>query len=136
MGNDNVIDKHSPFLPLKGEISQRTIDAGVRTVLNVASAWMLSDHQTENLLSIGNDRLQGWQRGEIESLTAEQLERISLVLGIYKTLQILLPGAAADGWVHRPNTASLFGSRPAIEVMCTSLEGLVSVKRYLLAQSV
>ncbi|WP_370542917.1 hypothetical protein [Halomonas sp. KM-1] len=46
-------------------------------------------------------------------LDVNQLERMSLILGIYKALQILLP--RADAWLRRPNHNPLFaGQLPLI----------------------
>src|SRR5947209_1747832 len=42
-------------------------------------------------------------------LSSDTLERISHVLGIFKSLNVLLPRhEAADAWIRRPNTAALF----------------------------
>ena len=62
-----------------------------------------------------------------------RFERISHVLGIYKSLEILLPDpSAADGWVRRPNRAELFQGEPALELMIRGgITGLFAVRRYL-----
>ena len=64
------------------------------------------------------------------------LERLSYLLGIYKSLQILLPDpVAADAWVRRPNTALLFGGRSALERMLSGqVADLYVVREYLDAQ--
>ena len=54
-------------------------------------------------------------------------------MGIYKSLQILLPeAAAADAWVRKPNAALLFGGRSALDRMLAgNVSDLNLVRRYL-----
>ena len=70
------------------------------------------------------------------SLTADTLERISYVLGIYKALRILLPTeAAANEWIHKPNSAYLFGGNSALEkLMKGHVIDLADVRRYVDAE--
>ena len=64
------------------------------------------------------------------------MERISYILGIYRALQILFKDAKlADGWVRRPNTASPFGGRSALDRMLSgNVADLFVVRRYLDAE--
>ena len=64
------------------------------------------------------------------------LERLSYLFGIYAALQILLPVAErADEWVRKPNSAPLFGGRPALERMLGGqVSDLFVVRQYLDAQ--
>ncbi len=61
------------------------------------------------------------------------LERLSNLLGIWKSLQILLPeAAAADAWLRQPNTAAPFGGRSALDRMLAgNVSDLHLVRRYL-----
>lgn len=69
-------------------------------------------------------------------LPRDTLERLSLVFGIYKALQVLLPvPERADAWPRRPNDAPLFGGRTALERMLTGMTSdLYVVRTYLDAQ--
>ena len=66
-------------------------------------------------------------------LSSDTLERISHVLGIFKSLNVLLPRhESADGWIRRPNNAPLFKGRTALEYMLSGrFEDLVAVRHYL-----
>lgn len=77
-----------------------------------------------------------WKREREASLGRDVLERISYVLGIYKSLSILFPDAErADAWVHRPNSAPAFGGRSALERMLSgNVADLYVVREYLDAQ--
>jgi len=66
-------------------------------------------------------------------LSRDTLERLSNLLGIYKSLQILLPDAtSADAWVRQPNQAPQFGGRSALQHMLAgNVSDLNDVRRYL-----
>ena len=77
-----------------------------------------------------------WKKNPNTVLPKDTLERISYILGVYKALQILLPNdRAADEWVRRPNAASLFGGRSALDRMLSGqVADLFVVRQYLDAQ--
>ena len=70
------------------------------------------------------------------ALPHDTLERISYIMGIYKALKILLPTEQqANEWVHRPNTAPLFGGGSAMQKMLGGhVADLADVRRYLDSQ--
>src|SRR5574337_489649 len=69
-------------------------------------------------------------------LLGDPPERISYLLGIWKSLQILFPDPAqADAWLHKPNAAPLFGGHSALERMLSgNVADLYVVRQYLDAQ--
>ena len=77
-----------------------------------------------------------WKKNPNTVLPKDTLERISYILGVYKALQILLPNdQAADEWVRRPNAASLFADRSALDRMLSGqVADLFVVRQYLDAQ--
>ena len=109
--------------------------AGLRAFVRIAAAWGLSvDEQLTLLGSPPRSTFFAWRKTPAKaSLSRDTLERLSNILGIYKSLQILLPDAdAADGWVRKPNTAPLFGGRPALDRMLAgNSSDLHAVRRYL-----
>ncbi len=118
----------------------KTAGAALRTFFNIATAWDLNETEAMTLLGF-DDRTRStyfkWKREpEKARLTKEKLERLSYIFGIYKDLQILLPKAeSADGWVRRPNDATPFGGRPALERMLSgNVADLYVVRKYLDAQ--
>jgi hypothetical protein len=70
---------------------------------------------------------------EVKGLHRDQLDRLSYILGIYGALRVLFPHSSdsRDGWVSRPNTATLFGGRPPVEVMRSSMIGLYQTFAHL-----
>jgi hypothetical protein len=109
--------------------------AGLRAFFKIAEAWSLSAEEQIILLgSPGRSTFFKWkQTPQAARLGRDTLERLSLILGIYKALQILLPDPhAADTWIKRANSAPPFGGRPALERMVAgNVSDLVAVRQYL-----
>ena len=111
--------------------------AGLRAFFRIAEAWGLGVEEQITLLgSPGRSTYFKWKREGATSLPRDVLERISYILGIYKALQILLPEpVAADAWLRRPNAATLFGGRSALERMLSgNVSDLYLVRQYLDAE--
>jgi hypothetical protein len=77
-----------------------------------------------------------WKRQQDGMPGRDTIERISYLLGIWKSLQILFPDPQqADAWLHRPNQAPLFGGHSALERMLSgNVADLYVVRQYLDAQ--
>ena len=111
--------------------------AGLRAFVNIAEAWKLSVAEQLALLGIASrSTFFKWRRERNPKLPRDTLERLSYLLGIYKSLQILLPDPhAADEWVRKPNDAAPFGGRPALTRMLSGqVADLYVVREYLDAQ--
>ena len=63
----------------------------------------------------------------------DSVTQFSLVIGIYKSLQVLYPEAPfADRWVRMPNSHPLFKGSPALSLMVDDgIDGLYRVRRLL-----
>ena len=106
--------------------------AGLATFFRIADEWELDGLQQMTLLGLtSRTTFFRWKKSAPAALPPDTLERLSHVFGIYKSLQILLPGAAAATWVHRPNSAPLFDVRPALDLMLGGVAGLFLVRAYL-----
>ena len=106
--------------------------AGLATFFNIADEWGLDTAQQMALLGLtSRTTFFRWKKAAPATLPPDTLERLSHVFGIYKSLQILLPGPAAATWIYRPNEAPLFNGRPALELMRSGVAGLFLVRAYL-----
>lgn len=104
---------------------------------NITTAWELAAEEERVLLGAPpRSTFFKWKAERSARLMPDTLERISYVMGIYKALRILLPTEeAANAWVKKPNTASGFGGRSALERMLAGrVIDLADVRRYLDAE--
>ncbi|HET9448890.1 MAG TPA: MbcA/ParS/Xre antitoxin family protein [Steroidobacteraceae bacterium] len=104
---------------------------------NITQHWGLSAEEERTLLgSPPRSTFFKWKGERAAKLSADTVERISYVMGIYKALRILLPTAeAAHAWVKKPNTAYGFGGKSALERMLGGrVIDLADVRRYLDAE--
>ncbi len=124
-----------PHPPAASDVTAAQMSAaGLRAFFNIANDWDLSsDEQIVLLGSPGRSTFFKWKASpQTARLARDTLERLSLVLGIYKALQILLPPEAADGWVKRNNEATPFNGRRALDRMLAgNVSDLVAVRQYL-----
>ena len=128
-----------PEPPIRRPVSEPTLTemsaAGLRAFFNIARDWDLSAE--EQIVLLGKPGRSTFFKWKNEPQTArlgrDTLERLSLLLGIYKALQILLPQpSAADTWIKRPNSAPPFGGRRALDRMLAgNISDLVAVRQYL-----
>ena len=109
--------------------------AGLRAFARIAEAWGLTvDEQLTLLGQPPRSTFFAWRKHpEKAALPRDTLERLSNLLGIYKSLQILLPEpTAADAWVRQPNSAAPFGGGTALQRMLAgNVSDLNFVRRYL-----
>ena len=110
---------------------------GLRAFANIAEHWGLTVADQLKLLGIASrSTFFKWRREREPRLPQDTLERLSYILGIYKSLQILLPDPkAADEWPRKPNSAPPFGGRSALERMLSGqVADLYIVRQYLDAE--
>lgn len=117
---------------------KKVATAALQAFFNLSNHWHLSVSEERALLgSPPESTFFKWKAHKSASrLSRDTLERISYLLGIYKDLNILLPSVrAADEWVRKPNSATLFNGQSALDRMLAgSLVDLADVRRYLDAQ--
>jgi hypothetical protein len=129
---------YAPFMPFETAPGAsptppaRRDAVALKTFFRLAAEWDLSaDEQLVLLGRPGRSTYYRWRSQAPAALSVDTLERISLLLGIYKALQILFPTPErATGWLRRPNDA--FGGRTALEVMLGGrMDDLYQVRRHL-----
>lgn len=111
--------------------------AALQAFFGITVRWGLSAAEQQVLL--GNPPTSTFYKLRAEKkgrLSHDMLERISYIMGIYKSLLILLPDeTAANAWVKRPNDAPLFGGLRALDKMLQgNVADLCDVRRYLDAE--
>ena len=111
--------------------------AALQAFFGICERWGLSAAQQRVLL--GNPPSSTFYKMRAEQsgrLSHDVLERISYIMGIYKSLRILLPNVdAAHSWINKPNEAPLFGGVSALDKMLQgNVADLCDVRRYLDAE--
>lgn len=109
----------------------------LKAFFNITERWGLNDSERMVLLG-GPSRstYYKWKSALGGKLPRDVIERISYVMGIYKSLHILFSNEQqADGWIKRSNQAAPFDGLSAHEYMQRgSVVDLADVRRYLDAQ--
>ncbi|MCY3852311.1 MAG: MbcA/ParS/Xre antitoxin family protein [Gammaproteobacteria bacterium] len=107
-------------------------------IFNIFSDWNLKGAQQMVLLGLSNEKtLYNWKnQPEKAKLTRDLLERASYILGIYKSLQILLPDRTLAGqWLSTPNDNPLFnGTTPLDRLLAGQVVDLATVRNFLDAE--
>ncbi len=117
--------------------SQALAAPALRSFFRLADAWQLRIADQRRLLGDPPEStFYKWKRQRDGALGRDTIERISYLLGIWKSLQILFPDPAqADAWLHKPNQSPLFGGHSALERMLSgNVADLFVVRQYLDAQ--
>ncbi len=108
--------------------------AGMRTFLAIADEWQLSVAVRRILLGeLPESTYHKWKLGDVGTPSRDQLERLSLLLGIYKALRLLFSDDATGiRWLRAANTAPDFAGQSPLERICRgSIDDLWAVRRYL-----
>jgi hypothetical protein len=108
--------------------------AGFRTFMNIADQWKLTVAERTCLLGdIAESTYHKWRSGKIGEQSRDQLERLSLILGIYKALRLIFSDElTGTRWLRGSNSDTPFASRSPLERMLNgSIDDLYAVRRYL-----
>ncbi len=118
--------------PLEAFDPSRVDAVALKAFFNLAAEWGLGREEQVTLLGAPSQRtFYRWRAGKVAGLPRDTLERISVLVGIYKAINILLPvRERAAAWIKRPNKA--FGGASALDVMLQGqVDDLYQVRRYL-----
>lgn len=114
------------------EVQEKLSPAAVRAFFSLATHWKLRDEDARALLGgISNGSFYQLKRAP-KTLDQDKLTRISLLVGIFKALNILYSTKLADAWVQRPNTNPLFaGESPLARMLKGGVPALLHVRQLL-----
>jgi hypothetical protein len=113
---------------------KRLSGPALRTFFRIAAEWQLSVVEQRALLGWpAASTYHKYKAGDHGALSFDTLTRLSLILGIYKSLQVLYPEPRfANGWIRMPNTNLLFGGTSPLTLMIDGgIDGLYRVRRLL-----
>ncbi len=124
--------------PAGTDLSDRAVQvrlsrAAAPAFFKLAQAWHLRDESSRKLLGgVSNGVFYQLKRGGKKVLDQDKLTRISLLLGIFKALNILYSRKLADSWITLPNSNPMFkGERPLDYMIKGGLPAFVRVRQLL-----
>lgn len=109
--------------------------AGLRMFFNLAIRWGLNQEQQITLLGLSSrSTLREWKQKAANDaefrVSVDALERLSLIVGIRKGVEMLYPEDRWDSYMHVKNR--YFGGRSMVEVMLEgSMKSLYDARQYL-----
>ena len=128
LGASNVVNLHGVAWDQPANLSSRAVQeklspVAIRAFFRLASHWKLRDEDARGLIGgISNGSFYQLKRGTTKTansktLDQDKLTRISLLVGIFKALNILYGTKLADAWVQLPNTNPIFGGETPLAYM-------------------
>ena len=116
------------------DVRRKLSPGGLRTFVNIAEKWELTEAQARSLLGgVASSTYHAWKtnaRGK--QLDQDTLTRISLVIGIYKALNIYFNKPLADRWITLGNRGPMFAGISPLEYMIQNgLPGMADVRRII-----
>lgn len=125
---------HQVRLRPEPDVRKRLSGPALRTFFKVADDWQLSVNEQRALLGWpAASTYHKYKAREYGTLSYDTLTRLSLILGIYKSLQVLYPEQRfADAWVKLPNSNPVFaGATPLSLMIDGGIDALFRVRRLL-----
>jgi Protein of unknown function (DUF2384) len=116
------------------EERKRLSASGLKALFNIAECWKLRSEEVRELLGgVANGSYFEMKKNpEGKVLDADQMYRISYLIGIFKALNILHSQPLADAWVRLPNSNRIFGGRTPLEYMTRGgVSAMQTVRRLL-----
>jgi len=111
---------------------ERLSPAAIEAFFKIMELWELKSEDGMALLGgTSNGRYYGLKKTRNGVLTQDELTRISLLIGIFKALNILFNRKLADQWVRRPNSNALFRNAPPLAVLTQGIPHMMGVRRLL-----
>jgi hypothetical protein len=117
----------------KAASRQRLSPAAIKGFLRIMEKWSIKDPDARQLLGgISSGSYYSWKKQPKRILDQDTLIRISLLLGIFKALNILYSEALADAWITLPNRNPMFrGQSPLAYMIERGQPGMLIIRQLL-----
>ncbi|MCM8625145.1 DUF2384 domain-containing protein [Accumulibacter sp.] len=122
----------SPLINLNDQTErERLSPSSIKAFFNITEKWAIKDADARDLLGgVSNGVFYEMKKNPNRVLDTDRLARISLLIGIFKSLNILYPEDLADAWVTLPNKNRLFsGGTPLSYMVQGGLAAMWTVRR-------
>ena len=115
------------------DVQERLSPSAIRAFFKICQAWKLRDESARQLLGgVSNGVFYQLKSGEKKRFDQDKLTRVSLLIGIFKALNILYSRKLADAWVNLPNANPMFEEDTPLSYMTRGgVPGLMRVRQLL-----
>jgi len=97
------------------ETRKRLSPAAIAAFFKIGEKWNLKNDQLMALLGgASNGRFYELKKSRRGALTQDELTRVSLLIGIFKALNILFSAKLANLWISLPNSNPMFNNAPPL----------------------
>ncbi len=105
----------------------------IAAFFSIVDKWQLRNEDAMALLGgASHGRYFELKKNRKGILSQDELTRISLLIGIFKALNILFNQRLANQWASRPNSNPMFGDAPPLQMlMRAGVPGMIGVRRLL-----
>jgi uncharacterized protein (DUF2384 family) len=112
---------------------ERLSRSALKAFFRIVDRWKVTDEIARDLVGgVSNGTFYKMKREAARVLSADELLRISYLVGIFKALHVLYSEALADQWMSRPNSNPLFAGRtPLACVHAGGIPAMQAVRRLL-----
>jgi uncharacterized protein (DUF2384 family) len=111
----------------------RLTPAAIVAFFAIVEKWELRNEDAMALLGgASNGRYFQLKKKHKAALSQDELTRISLLIGIFKALNILFNHRLANQWTSRPNSNPMFNNAPPLQLLTRGgVPAMLSVRRLL-----
>ena len=113
---------------------ERLSPTGIKAVFRIMGRWGIKDQDARDLLGgVSSGSFYGLKKEPGRRvLDQDTLTRISLLIGMFKALNILYSRRLADAWITLPNSNPMFrGSTPLAYILRLGQPGMVELRQML-----
>lgn len=114
-------------------IQERLSAAAIKALVKIVDSWGITQEEARELAGgVSHGKYHEWKRGKASTLKQDELTRVSLLLGIYKALNILYSKQLASAWVKLHNTNPLLtGDTPLDYMIRGGVPAMLTIRRVL-----
>jgi uncharacterized protein (DUF2384 family) len=121
------------FPDLTDLATRRRLSPGaIHAFFQIIDHWELKNEDAMALLGgVSSGRYYELKKNHKRLLSRDELTSVSLLIGIYKALNILFSRKLANQWVSRPNSNQLFQNAAPLAAMKQGIPQMLTVRRFL-----
>ncbi len=134
----SVVQLHGVAWDRPADLSSRAVQeklspTAIRAFFRLTAHWKLRDEDARGLLGgVSNGSFYQLKRSPSKTLDQDKLTRVSLLVGIFKALNILYSPKLAEAWAQQPNSNPIFSGETQLAYMRKGgVPSMLSVRQLL-----